>query len=217
MQYGRRTEGTTCWGNGRAGRAAFSSLRSAWGRTCALLPFSSLRSAPLLVPALCSSSRPCALRGDAILPPLCGGRTRAGGSEAEHGSDAEHRNQDKVRKFEYRSTNIEEVLSLGHLDLLSVTVSNFGFRISNFYPILVPPLCGGRTRAGGSEAEHGSDAEHRNQDKVRKFEYRSTNIEEVLSLGHLDLLSVTVSNFGFRISNFYPILVPPLCGGTHLR
>ena len=94
-------------------------------------------------PALCSPSRPCALRGDAILPPLCGGRTRAGGSEAEHGSDAEHRNQDKVRKFEYRSTNIEEVLSLGHLDLLSVTVSNFGFRISNFYPILVPPLCGG--------------------------------------------------------------------------
>jgi len=135
MQYGRRTEGTTCWGNGRAGRA------------------------------LCSPSRPCALRGDAPGPAVpkqsmvptqsigtrtisssrrsAGGRTRAGGSEAEHGSDAEHRNQDKVRKFEYRSTNIEEVLSLGHLDLLSVTVSNFGFRISNFYPILVPPLCGG--------------------------------------------------------------------------
>ncbi|MCD6137076.1 MAG: hypothetical protein J7J91_00610, partial [Deltaproteobacteria bacterium] len=128
-----------------------------------------------------------------------------------------HRNQDKVRKFEYRSTNIEEVLSLGHLDLLSVTVSNFGFRISNFEllcsrsslrsawafsslrsawgrpPIgalrlfiralhgdaILPPLRGGRTRAGGSEAEHGSDAEHRNQDKVRKFEYRSTNIETI--------------------------------------
>ena len=39
--------------------------------------------------------------------------------------------------------------------------------------LLVPPLCGGHTRAGGFDAEHGSDAERRNQDKTGYAERRN--------------------------------------------